>query len=139
MAINQGACVSFKQELLGGIHDLDTDTLRVALYTSAADLGPSTTVYTSSNEVAGPGYTAGGQAVTGATISVDGTTAFLDFDDPLWEGASITARGALLYNASKANRAIAVFDFGVDRTATAGPFQLILPVPAAGTALVRIP
>jgi hypothetical protein len=136
MAIQQGMCSSFKQESWLGIHDLDTDTLKIALYTAAADLGPSTTVYTTSSEVTGAGYTAGGEIITGAQVLLSGTTAYLTFNNPTWSGASFTCRGALIYNASKANRAIAVLDFGADKTAS-GTFTVQLPAATAAAALLR--
>ena len=136
MAILQGMCSSFKQESWLGIHDLDTDTLKIALYTAAADLGPSTTVYTTSGEVTGAGYTAGGEIITGAQVLLSGTTAYLTFNNPTWSGASFTCRGALIYNASKANRAIAVLDFGADKTAS-GTFTVQLPAATAAAALLR--
>ena len=136
MAIQQGMCSSFKQESWLGIHDLDTDTLKIALYTAAADLGPSTTVYTTSSEVTGAGYTAGGEIITGAQVLLSGTTAYLTFNNPTWSGASFTCRGALIYNASKANRAIAVLDFGADKTASV-TFTVQLPAATAAAALLR--
>ena len=136
MAIQQGMCSSFKQESWLGIHDLDTDTLKIALYTAAADLGPSTTVYTTSSEVTGAGYTAGGEIITGAQVLLSGTTAYLTFNNPTWSGASFTCRGALIYNASKANRANAVLDFGADKTAS-GTFTVQLPAATAAAALLR--
>jgi len=138
MAITQAFCTSALAELLGGVHDLDTDTIKVALYTSSATLGASTTAYSTTNEVVGTGYTAGGVTLTGAVVSLDGTTAIADFDDPTWADATITARGALLYNASKSNKALAVLDFGADKTSTDGNFTVILPAPAAATAVVRL-
>ena len=129
-------CSSFKQESWLGIHDLDTDTLKIALYTAAADLGPSTTVYTTSSEVTGAGYTAGGEIITGAQVLLSGTTAYLTFNNPTWSGASFTCRCALIYNASKANRAIAVLDFGADKTAS-GTFTVQLPAATAAAALLR--
>ena len=107
----QAMCSSFKAELLGGIHDLDTDTIKIALFTSAATLSAATTAYSTSNEASGTNYTAGGNTLTGAAISLDGTTAIVDFADTTWADSTITARQALIYNASKANRAIAVIDF----------------------------
>ncbi len=139
MAIAQSMTSSFKAELLGGIHDLDTDAIFIALYTSSATLGASTTAYTASNEVAtGGGYTAGGIQLTSPVISLDGTTGICDFADATWPAATITARGALIYNSSKSNKAIAVLDFGSDKTSTAGAFTVIMPAAAAATALVRI-
>lgn len=138
MAIQQGMCSSFKQESWLGIHDLDTDTLKIALYTAAADLGPSTTAYNvaTAGQVAGAGYTAGGEIITGAQVLLSGTTAYLTFNNPTWSGASFTCRGALIYNTSKANRAIAVLDFGADKTAS-GTFTVQLPAATAAAALLR--
>ena len=138
MAILQGMCSSFKQESWLGIHDLDTDTLKIALYTAAADLGPSTTAYNvaTAGQVTGAGYTAGGEIITGAQVLLSGTTAYLTFNNPTWSGASFTCRGALIYNASKANRAIAVLDFGADKTAS-GTFVIQLPAATAAAALLR--
>jgi hypothetical protein len=136
MAILQGMCSSFKQESWLGIHDLDTDTLKLALYTAAADLSQATTVYTSTGEVVGAGYTAGGEVITGAQVLLSGTTAYLTFNNPVWTGASFVCRGGLIYNASKANRAIAVLDFGADKTAN-GTFPIQLPAATAAAALLR--
>lgn len=136
MALVQGLCSSFKQESWLGIHDLDTDTLQLALYVSAADLGPSTTVYTTSNEVTGGGYTAGGVVLLNPQVLLYGTTAYFSCDNAVWTGVSFVARGGLIYNASKANRAIAVLDFGADKTA--GPnFTVQIPAATASTALLR--
>jgi len=138
MAITQGMCSSFKQQILLGEHDMDTDTLKIALYTSAATLDASTTVYTTSNEVTGTGYTAGGNTLTGATVSLTGTTAFVDFSDTSWSTATITARGALIYNSSKSDKAVAVLDFGSDKTSTGGTFTIQFPVNDATNAIIRI-
>lgn len=139
MAISQAMCTSFKTELLGGTHDLDTDVIKIALYTSSATLGASTTAYTTSSEVAsGNGYTTGGNTLAGATISSSGTTAFVDFSDSTWSSASFTARGALIYNSSKSNRAIAVLDFGSDKTSTNGDFVVQFPTADASNAIIRI-
>jgi O-acetylhomoserine/O-acetylserine sulfhydrylase-like pyridoxal-dependent enzyme len=131
-------CSSFKQQILLGEHDLDTDAIKIALYTSAATLSAATTVYSTSDEVVGTGYTAGGNTLTGATVSLTGTTAFVDFSDTTWSTATITARGALLYNSSKSNKAIAVLDFGSDKTSTAGSFTVQFPANDASSAIVRI-
>ena len=138
MAISQAMVTSFKVELFGGIQDLDTDTIKIALFTSAATLNAATTAYSTTNEVVGTGYVAGGNTLAGATISSSGTTAFVDFSDTTWTSATITARGALIYNSSKANRAIAVLDFGSDKTSTAGDFTVQMPVADASNALIRI-
>ena len=138
MAISQAMCSSFKQQILLGEHDMDTDTIKIALYTSSATLDASTTVYTTSNEVVGTGYTAGGNTLTGATVSLTSTTAFVDFSDTSWTTATITARGALIYNSSKSNKAVAVLDFGSDKTSTAGTFTIQFPANDASNAIVRI-
>ena len=129
-------CSSFKQESWLGIHDLATDTLKIALYTAAADLGPSTTVYTATGEVSGTGYTAGGVTLTNVQVLLSGTTAYVTFDNPTWANASFVCRGALIYNTSKADRAIAVLDFGADKTAS-GTFTVQLPAATAAAALLR--
>lgn len=139
MAIVQSMASSFKAEVLGGIHDLDTDAIYIALYTSSATLGAATTAYTASNECPSTGtYVAGGIQLTSPVISLDGTTGICDFADATWPAATITARGALIYNSSKSNKAIAVLDFGSDKISTAGAFTVIMPAAAAATALVRI-
>ena len=137
MPILQGMCSSFKQESWLGIHDLATDTLKLALYTAAADLSQATTVYTTSGEVpTGSGYNAGGEVLTGAQVLLSGTTAYLTFDNPVWSGASFVCRGGLIYNSSEADRAIAVLDFGSDKTAN-GTFTIQLPAATAASALLR--
>ena len=136
MAILQGMCSSFKQESWLGIHDLDTDVLKMALYTAAADLSQATTAYTPTGEVSGTGYTAGGVTLTNVQVLLSGTTAYVTFDNPTWANASFTCRGALIYNTSKANRAIAVLDFGADKTAS-GMFTVQLPAATAAAALLR--
>ena len=138
MAIAQAMCSSFKQQILLGEHDMDTDTFKIALYTSLATLGPATTVYSTSDEVVGTGYTAGGNTLTGATVSLSGTTAFVNFSDSSLTTATITARGALIYNSSKANKAVAVLDFGSDKISTGGTFTVQFPVNDASSAVIRI-
>lgn len=138
MAITQAMCTSFKVDLFGGIQDLDTDVIKIALYTSSATIDAGTTAYTTSNEVVGTGYTAGGNTLTGAAISSSGTTAWVDFADTTWTTATITARGALIYNSSKSNKAIAVLDFGADKTSTTGDFTVQMPAADASNALIRI-
>jgi hypothetical protein len=139
MPITQGMCSSFKQQILLAEHDMDTDTFKIALYTSAATIDASTTVYTTSNEVAaGGGYTAGGNTLAGATVSLTGTTAFVDFSDTSWSTATITARGALIYNSSKSNKAVAVLDFGSDKISSGGTFTIQFPVNDATNAIIRI-
>jgi hypothetical protein len=139
--IQQGLTNSFKQQMLQAEQNIVTDTLRMALYTAFADVGPTTAVYTTANEVSGTGYTAGGEIVTGATVSVDvqSGTVYVDFDDVSWPGASFTARGALIYNASQGNKSIAVLDFGSDKTFTSTSNTVTMPVNSATTALIRFP
>lgn len=134
--ISQTQCTSFKKELYLGTHDLTVDTLYMALYTSEAILDQSTQVYTYVGEISGTGYIAGGRILDNVTVSSDGYTAYVSFDNPVWADASFTTRGALIYNASKANKAIAVLDFGADKTAS-GTFTVQLPPNTATTALIR--
>jgi hypothetical protein len=138
MAITQAMCTSFKTEILGGVHDLDTDVIKIALYTSAATLGATTTVYSTSNEATGTGYTAGGNTLAGAVISADGTTAIVTFNTTTWSGASFTARGALIYNSSQGDKTVAVLDFGGDQVVSSGDFAVIFPTADAANAIVRI-
>ena len=136
MAFEQTLTTSFKQEVLLGVHDLVADTIKIALFTAEADLTASTTVYSSSNEVTGLGYTAGGEVLTGATVLTSGTTAYVDFNNAVWPVANFTARGALIYNASKGNKSIAVLDFGADKTTTTS-FTVQMPANTATSALIR--
>jgi hypothetical protein len=138
MAITQAMCSSFKQQILLGEHDLDTDVLKIALYTSSATLDASTTAYSATNEVSGTGYSAGGETLTSPAVTLDGTTAVVDFANVTWSSATITARGALIYNSTNANKAIAVLDFGADKTSTAGDFTVQFPAATASTAIIRI-
>lgn len=141
MAITQGMCASFKQQLFLAQQDMDTDVFKIALYTSAANLDSSTTVYTTSGEVVGgvtTNYTTGGNTLTGATVNVSGSTAYVDFADTVWPSATITARGALIYNSSKANAAVAVLDFGADRTSSSGNFTIQFPSNDSTNAILRI-
>ena len=138
MAITQAIPTSFKAEILQGIHD-SADTYKMALYTSVTTLGTSTTAYSATNEVVGAGYTAGGIALSGFNVTTSGTTTILDFTtDPFWENATITARGALIYNSSKSNKAVYVLDFGSDITSTNGTFAITLPTPDATNGLIRL-
>ena len=138
MAILQAIATSFKAEILQGIHD-SADTYKIALYTSAATLGATTTAYSATNEVSGTGYTAGGTTITGFTVNTSGTTAFIDFTtDPSWANATITARGALIYNSSKTNKAVMVLDFGADKSNSEGTFTVRMPTPNAVSALIRL-
>lgn len=137
MAFDQTLTTSFKQDILLGVHDLDTDTLKMALYLATASLGAETTVYTATGETSGTGYVAGGNVVTGVTVQTSGTTAFVDFADPTWNPANFTARGALIYNVTKGNKAIAVLDFGADKIAV-NTFVVQMPANTASSALIRI-
>lgn len=136
MAFDQTLTTSFKQEVLLGVHDLATDTIKMALFLATADLGANTTVYTTASETSGTGYTAGGNVLTGVTVLTSGTTAYVDFADSTWDPASFTARGALIYNASKGDKAIAVLDFGSDKTAITS-FTVQMPANTATSALIR--
>jgi hypothetical protein len=138
MAISQALCTSFKSDLLGGVHDLDTHVLKMALFTSSATLGATTTAYSTTNEVTGTGYSAGGETIANVSISTDGTTAYIDCDDVTWSSATITANGALIYNSSASNKAIAVLAFGGDKTSTNGDFTVQMPAPGGSTAIIRI-
>lgn len=138
MAITQTWVTSFKRQLLLGEHDLDTDTLKIALYTSLANLGPDTTVYSATNEVVGTGYTAGGLVLTNVTVSQGNGIAYVDFDNPAWAGASFTTRGALIYNSSKANKAMFVLDFGMNQTAVNENFVLDLPANNPTFAIIKL-
>ena len=133
-SIVQTQTTSFKKELYQAIHDLSTDTLKIALYTANANLNEATTVYTTSSEVTGGGYVAGGVVLTGVTISSEGYTAYVNFNNAAFS-ASVTARCALIYNASKANRSIAVLDFGSDKTSSS--FIITMPANTATSALIR--
>jgi hypothetical protein len=133
-SIVQTQTTSFKTELYTAIHNLSTDTLKIALYTANANLNEATTVYTTSSEVTGGGYTAGGVVLTGVTISSDGYTAYVNFNNAAFS-ASVTARCALIYNESKANRSIAVLDFGSDKTSSS--FIITMPANTATSALIR--
>jgi len=134
--IAQTQCTSFKAECYQGIHDLINDTIKVALYTSAADLSESTTAYSATNEITGTGYVAGGQVMTGVTVNSRGLVAYVNFSNVVWSPAQFTARGALIYNASKADRAIAVLDFGSDKS-TSTTFTLSMPANTETSALIR--
>jgi len=142
MAITQAMCTSFKKALLDGEMDFSSDTsqtFKIALYTSSATLSAATTAYTTSNEVSGTGYSAGGNTLTISTNpTTSGTTAFLSFSNTTWSTASITARGALIYQSGGSNPAVAVLDFGGDKTSTAGDFQIQFPTADASSAIIRI-
>ena len=139
MAITQAMCTSFKVDLLDGEHDFGADTFKIALYTSSATLDATTTAYSVTNETSGTGYTAGGNTLTVSTTPTSsGTTAFISFSNTTWSTATITARGALIYNSSNADKAVAVLDFGSDKTSTAGDFTIQFPTADASNAIIRI-
>lgn len=138
MAITQTWTTSFKQQVLLGEHDLETDVLKIALYTAAAVLGPDTTVYTTVGETSGTGYTAGGEVLTNVTVSSGDGIAYVDFDNPTWAGASFTARGALIYNSSKANKSMFVLDFGTNQTAVNENFVIDLPANNPTFAVIKL-
>jgi len=141
MAISQAMCTSFKQELLVGTHNFTASTgnsFKLALYTSSASLGAGTTAYTSSDETSGTNYSATGAVLTSVTPTTDGTTAICDFSDLTFSNVSITARGALIYNDTQADKAVCVLDFGGDKTATAGDFTIAFPTANASSAIIRI-
>lgn len=150
MAISQAMVTSFKVEILDAVHNFGTsvvrastaaDTFKIALYTSSATLSAATTGYTTTNEVSSSGtnYTAGGQTLTISQVPTStGTTAWLDFDDVTWPSATLTANGALIYNATQSNKAVAVLAFGGDKTSTAGNFTVQFPAATSTTAILRI-
>tara|TARA_R100000664_G_C2735541_1_gene125078 strand:- start:88 stop:519 length:432 start_codon:yes stop_codon:yes gene_type:complete len=142
MAITQAMCTSFKKELLEGVHNFKNsggNDFKLALYTSSASLGASTTAYTTSNEVSGTGYTAKGASLTRVDPSTSGTTALTDFSDLTFSTATITARGALIFNdTASGDPAVAVLDFGGDKTSTAGDFTIQFPTADASNAIIRI-
>jgi hypothetical protein len=150
MPISQAMTTSFKVEILDGIHNFGTgvirastaaDVFKIALYTSSATLGASTTAYTTSNEVSSSGtnYVAGGKTLTISQVpTFTSTTAWLDFDDITWDSATITANGALIYNETQGNKAVAVLAFGGDKTSTAGNFTIQFPAATSTTAILRI-
>jgi len=139
MAIQQGLTISFKQEMLQAGQNLLTDTLKMALYTAFSDISPNTTVYTTANEVSGTGYSAGGVVITGVTIDADinNTVVYVNFNNVSWPGANFVARGALIYNVTKANKSVAVLDFGSDKTFNATTNTVTMPVNTSTTALLR--
>ena len=141
-------CTSFKKELMLGAHDFDAssgDTFKIALYTSSATLNAATTAYATTNEISGTGYTAGGGVLTAVDPTTSGTTAFVDFADETFSSATITARGALIYNTtpnttsiSLTNPSVIVLDFGSDKASTSGAFTIVFPTADASTAIIRI-
>ena len=142
MAISNAMCTSFKQELMQALHNFTTstgNTFKIALYTSSATLGATTTAYSSTNEVAnGNGYTTGGNTLTNVTPTISGTTAFTDFADTTWTASTITANGALIYNSTNSNRAVCALAFGGDFSSSNGNFTVVFPTADASNAIIRI-
>ena len=141
MAITSTLTTSFKKELLLGNHNFTNssgDTFKLALYTSSATLGATTTSFTTTGQASGTNYTSGGAALTNVTPTSSGTTAFTDFADLTFSTATITARGCMIYNSSDSNKSVATIDFGGDKTSTAGDFTIVFPAAAAATAIIRI-
>lgn len=141
MANTQAMATSFKRELLQALHDFDNpggNTFKIALYTSASTMGATTTAYTSTSEVTGTNYTAGGNTLSAVTPTSSGTTAFTDFADTTWTSSTITANGALIYNNTNTNRAVAILAFGGDKTSTNGDFTIVFPAADASNAIIRI-
>jgi hypothetical protein len=147
MSILQGATTSFKVELLQAVHNFgptSPNTFKVALYTANADINASTTIYSTTNEVTGTGYTAGGNTLVISTSPTSGNnssnipTAYISFNNTSWTTATFTARAALIYNVTQGNKSVAVLDFGTDKTVSNDTFQIIFPTPDANSAIVRI-
>ena len=148
MAITQAMCTSFKTELLQGVHNFYNGsgggsagtgaTFKIALYTSSATLGATTTAYATTNETTGTAYNAGGNSLTNVTPTSSGTTAFTDFADTTWSTSTITARGALIYNSTQSDKAVAVLDFGSDKSSSSGDFTIQFPTADSSNAIIRI-
>lgn len=144
MAITTAMCTSFKQELLGGVHDLDTDTIKIALIKDSptGTYGAATTNYSdvtgNTDEATGTNYTAGGQTLDGASITTSGTTAFVDFTDEVFSDVTVSCDGCIIYNSSQSNKAICVIDFGGTVSATAGDLTIEFPTADASNAIIRI-
>jgi hypothetical protein len=142
MAITQAVCNTFKSEILGAVHDFDSGSgqvFKLALYSSAATLNATTTVYSSSDEVGNTGqYSAGGGVLASQQVSLDGSVAIVDFADLSFTGVTLTARGALIYNTSDSNKSVCVLDFGSDKTATSGTFTIQFPAFTSAAAILRI-
>jgi len=133
-----GLVTSFKKEVLLGVHNLLTDTIKIALYDSSAILGPTTTVYTTLGEVSSSGYTAGGLVLTSAQVDGGNGTGYASFADPIWYATTFSVRGALIYNASKSNKAIGVFNFGLDQVTLTQEFKIQFPAFTPESAVIRI-
>lgn len=135
-------CTSFKKELLEAKHNFlasGGNSFKLALYTNSASFTAATTAYTSSNEASGTNYSAGGSALTNINPTTSGTTAFTDFSDLTFSNATVTARGALIYNdTASGDPSVVVLDFGADKTSTAGDFTIVFPTADASNAIIRI-
>ena len=141
MAITQAMCTSFKKEILEAVHNFKLsggDTFKIALFTSSASLDATTTAYSTSNEVSGAGYSAGGNTLTRIDPATSGTTAFTDFANTTWSSATITARGAVIYNSTDSDKAVAVLDFGSDKSSSSGDFTIQFPTEDSSSAIIRI-
>jgi len=138
MAIVQALANTFKEDLMDTTANLEANTLKVALFDNTATLSSATTAYAIANEVTGTNYTAGGEAMTGVAVTLDGSTAILDADNVTWANATISAQAAVIYNTNFSNAAIAVLDFGSVKTSTNGTFEIQFPNANASTALIRI-
>jgi hypothetical protein len=141
VAISTAMCTSFKSELMSALHDFDNpggNTFKIALYTSSATLGASTTAYSATNEVSGTGYSAGGNTLTSVSPTTSGTTAYVDFADTTWSNSTITANGALIYNANSSNAAVVTLAFGSDKSSSNGDFTIVFPTANATDAIIRI-
>jgi hypothetical protein len=141
MAITSAIPTSFKQELLVGTHNFTAssgNSFKLALYTSSATLGATTTAFTTTGQASGTNYTSGGATLTSVTPTTSGTTALCDFADLTFGTATLTARGAMIYNSSQSNKAVAVIDFGGDKTSTAGNFTIVFPAANATAAIIRL-
>ena len=140
MAITSAIATSFKQEILVEGHNLTNgaDSIKLALYTSSATMGASTTAYSTSQEVSGTNYSAGGGTLTNVPPTPSGTTAICDFADLTFGTATVTARGCLIYNSTNSNKAICAIDFGGDKTSTAGDFTIVFPSATATGAIIRL-
>ena len=138
MAISQVLCTSFKKELLEGTHNFSSHTFKIALYTSAATLNADTTVYSTDNEVSGTGYDAGTKVIVASAVASGDDVGFVNFSDATWPSSSFTARGALIYNSSKSNKAVMTLDFGDNKTSNNSTFTVAMPADTSTTALIRI-
>lgn len=141
MAISTAMCTSFKSQLMSAQHNFNNpggNTFKIALYTSTATLGASTTAYAATNEISGTGYTAGGQSLTSVSPTTSGTTAYVDFADITWASSTITANGALIYNANATNASVVSLAFGSDKSSSNGDFTIVFPTANATDAIIRI-